>query len=168
MCYVTAFSFALRLAITNHCGKFIRRYARQMKDETSQSRFIEAFIQYAANLPEPNRRLLDEMYELAWYDIQLYPCSLEGKRLVKPWYHYQVNFILLPLYFTLKSLYGTPSIWYNLYWKSWIEKRIAEAVRNDFASAFLLRRSIRRQSCDFSVRLFTFTSTQGLSTGNKR
>ena len=47
----------------------------------------------------------------------------------------------------------------NLYWKSWIEKRIAEAVRNDFASAFLLRRSIRRQSCDFSVRLFTFTST---------
>ena len=30
--------------------------------------------------------LLDEMYELAWYDIQLYPCSLEGKRLVKPWY----------------------------------------------------------------------------------
>lgn len=36
-------------------------------------------------------------------------------------------------------LYGTPSIWYNLYWKSWIEKRIAEAVRNDFASAFLLQ-----------------------------
>ena len=69
------------------CFRFAEAvYARQMKDETSQSRFIEAFIQYAANLPEPNRRLLDEMYELAWYDIQLYPCSLEGKRLVKPWY----------------------------------------------------------------------------------
>ena len=69
------------------CSRFAEAvYARQMKDETSQSRFIEAFIQYAANLPEPNRRLLDEMYELAWYDIQLYPCSLEGKRLVKPWY----------------------------------------------------------------------------------
>ena len=65
------------------CFRFAEAvYARQMKDETSQSRFIEAFIQYAANLPEPNRRLLDEMYELAWYDIQLYPCSLEGKRLV--------------------------------------------------------------------------------------
>ena len=69
------------------CFRFAEAvYARQMKDETSQSRFIEAFIQYAANLPEPNRRLLDEMYELAWYDIQLYPYSLEGKRLVKPWY----------------------------------------------------------------------------------
>ena len=56
------------------CFRFAEAvYARQMKDETSQSRFIEAFIQYAANLPEPNRRLLDEMYELAWYDIQLYP-----------------------------------------------------------------------------------------------
>lgn len=69
------------------CFRFAEAvYVRQMKGETSQSRFIEAFIQYAANLPEPNRRLLDEMYELAWYDIQLYPCSLEGKRLVKPWY----------------------------------------------------------------------------------
>ena len=44
------------------CFRFAEAvYARQMKDETSQSRFIEAFIQYAANLPEPNRRLLDEM-----------------------------------------------------------------------------------------------------------
>ena len=69
------------------CFRFAEAvYARQMKDETSQSRFIEAFIRYAATLPEPNRRLLDEMYELAWYDIQLYPCSLEGKQLMKPWY----------------------------------------------------------------------------------
>ena len=69
------------------CFRFAEAvYAWQMKGETSRSRFIEAFIQYAATLPEPNRRLLDEMYELAWYDIQLYPCSLEGKRLVKPWY----------------------------------------------------------------------------------
>lgn len=69
------------------CFRFAEAvYARQMKGETSQSRFIEAFIQYAANLPEPNRRLLDEMYDLAWYDIQLYPCSLEGKQLMKPWY----------------------------------------------------------------------------------
>ena len=42
-------------------------------------------------------------------------------------------------FLTKSFLYGTPSIWYNLYWKSWIEKRVAEAVRNDFASAFLLR-----------------------------
>lgn len=69
------------------CFRFAEAvYAQQVKGEMSQSRFIEAFIQYAANLPEPNRRLLDEMYELAWYDIQLYPCSLEGKELVKPWY----------------------------------------------------------------------------------
>lgn len=69
------------------CFRFAEAvYARQMKGETSQSRFIEAFIQYAATLPEPNRRLLDEMYELAWYDIQRYPCCLEGKRFVKPWY----------------------------------------------------------------------------------
>ena len=68
------------------CFRFAEAvYARQMKDETSRSRFIEAFIQYAANLPEPNRRLLDEMYELAWYNIQLYPCSLEEKPLMKPW-----------------------------------------------------------------------------------
>lgn len=69
------------------CFRFAEAvYARQMKGEMSQSRFIEAFIQYAANLPEPNRRLLDEMYELAWYDIQLYPCSLEGNHHMKPWY----------------------------------------------------------------------------------
>ena len=37
---------------------------------------------------------------------------------------------------TKSFLYGTSAIWYNLYWKSWIEKRIAEAVRDDFASAF--------------------------------
>ena len=61
-------------------------YAQQVKGETSQARFVEAFIKYAASLPEPNRRLLDEMYELAWYDIQLYPCSLGGKPLMKPWY----------------------------------------------------------------------------------
>ena len=68
------------------CFRFAEAvYARQVKGEMSQSRFIEAFIKYAASLPEPNRRLLDEMYELAWYDIQLYPCSLEGKELVKPW-----------------------------------------------------------------------------------
>ena len=69
------------------CFRFAEAvYAQQVKGETNQSRFIEAFIQYAANLPEPNRRLLDEMYELAWYDIQLYPCSLEEKPLMKPWY----------------------------------------------------------------------------------
>lgn len=69
------------------CFRFAEAvYVRQMKGETSQSRFIEAFIQYATNLPESNRRLLDEMYELAWYDIQLYPCSLEEKPLMKPWY----------------------------------------------------------------------------------
>ena len=69
------------------CFRFAEAvYAQQVKGETNQSRFIEAFIQYAANLPEPNRRLLDEMYELAWYDIQLYPCSLEGNHHMKPWY----------------------------------------------------------------------------------
>lgn len=69
------------------CFRFAEAvYARQMKGEMSQTRFIEAFIKYAASLPEPNRRLLDEMYELAWYDIQLYHCSLEGKPLMKPWY----------------------------------------------------------------------------------
>ena len=69
------------------CFRFAEAvYTQQVKGETSQSRFIEAFIQYAANLPEPNRRLLDEMYELAWHDIQLYPCSLEDKPFMKPWY----------------------------------------------------------------------------------
>jgi len=69
------------------CFRFAEAvYAQQVKGETNQSRFIEAFIQYAANLSEPNRRLLDEMYELAWHNIQLYPCSLEGKHLMKPWY----------------------------------------------------------------------------------
>lgn len=61
-------------------------YAQKVKGEKSQPRFVEEFIKYAANLPEPNRRLLDELYELAWYDIQLYPCSLGGKPLMKPWY----------------------------------------------------------------------------------
>ena len=38
--------------------------------DLSQSRFMEQFIKYAAGLPEPNRNLIDAMYEAGW-DIML-------------------------------------------------------------------------------------------------
>ena len=94
------------------CFRFAEAvYARQMKGETSQSRFIEEFIKYAASLPEPNRRLLDEMYELAWYGIQLYPCSLEGKPLMNPWYCRQsISLYSWWIFCLLKILYNISKI----------------------------------------------------------
>lgn len=51
-----------------------------------ESRFVEDFIQYAAALPEPNRRVLDMMYEAAWQIICIYRFGMTRDQVPEPWY----------------------------------------------------------------------------------
>lgn len=63
--------------------------ARQKNGGTKnlqESRFVEDFIQYAATLPEPNRRVLDMMYEAAWYIICIYRFGMTKDQVPEPWY----------------------------------------------------------------------------------
>ena len=63
--------------------------ARQKKGGTKnlqESRFVEDFIQYAAALPEPNRRVLDMMYEAAWHIICIYRFGMTKDQVPEPWY----------------------------------------------------------------------------------
>ena len=54
--------------------------------DLNQSHFMEQFIKYAAGLPEPNRNLLDAMYEAAWHIIQIYRYGADPDRVPEPWY----------------------------------------------------------------------------------
>lgn len=63
--------------------------ARQKNGGTKnlqESRFVEDFIQYAAALPEPNRRVLDMMYEAAWHIICIYRFGMTRDQVPEPWY----------------------------------------------------------------------------------
>ena len=63
--------------------------ARQKNGGTKnpqESRFVEDFIQYAAVLPEPNRRVLDMMYEAAWHIICIYRFGMTRDQVPEPWY----------------------------------------------------------------------------------
>ena len=63
--------------------------ARQKNGGTKnlqESRFVEDFIQYAAALPEPNRRVLDMMYEAAWHIICIYRFGMTKDQVPEPWY----------------------------------------------------------------------------------
>lgn len=63
--------------------------ARQKNGGTKnlqESRFVEDFIQYAAALPEPNRRVLDMMYEAAWHVICIYRFGMTRDQVPEPWY----------------------------------------------------------------------------------
>lgn len=52
----------------------------------SQSQFIEKFIQVADSLPEANRRLLDQLYEVAWNVLQIYRYDADPSHVPAPWY----------------------------------------------------------------------------------
>lgn len=54
--------------------------------DLSQSRFMEQFIKYAAGLPEPNRNLIDAMYEAAWHIIHIYRYGADPDYVPEPWY----------------------------------------------------------------------------------
>ena len=54
--------------------------------DPSRSHFLEQFIKYAAGLPETNRNLIDEMYEMAWHVIQIYRYGADPDRVPEPWY----------------------------------------------------------------------------------
>lgn len=48
--------------------------------------FIQDFIMDVATMPEPNRVLIDYLYEVAWYSIYQYKYGAVGKQIPEPWY----------------------------------------------------------------------------------
>lgn len=48
--------------------------------------FIQDFIMDAAMMPEPNRVLIDYLYEAAWYSIYQYKYGAAGEKVPEPWY----------------------------------------------------------------------------------
>ena len=40
-----------------------------MTDREEKENFVDLFVRNASLMPEPNRKLIDCMYEAAWYSI---------------------------------------------------------------------------------------------------
>ena len=51
-----------------------------------QEQFMEAFIKDAALMPEPNRKLVDFMYEVAWHILFEYRYGYPQDKVPAPWY----------------------------------------------------------------------------------
>lgn len=51
-----------------------------------QEQFMETFIKDAALMPEPNRKLVDFMYEVAWHILFEYRYSYPQDKAPAPWY----------------------------------------------------------------------------------
>lgn len=72
------------------CYQFAEAVIESQRDSTikdqNQSHFLEQFIKYAAGLPEANRCLIDEMYEMAWQVIQIYRYGADPDCVPEPWY----------------------------------------------------------------------------------
>lgn len=51
-----------------------------------QEQFMEAFIKDAALMPEPNRKLVDFMYEVAWHILFEYRYGYPQDKAPAPWY----------------------------------------------------------------------------------
>ena len=72
------------------CYQFAEAVIESQRDGTikdlSQSHFLEQFIKYAAGLPEANRILIDEMYEMAWQVIHIYRYGADPDCVPEPWY----------------------------------------------------------------------------------
>ena len=51
-----------------------------------QEQFMEAFIKDAALMPEPNRKLVDFMYEVAWHILFEYRYGYPQDKVPVPWY----------------------------------------------------------------------------------
>ena len=64
----------------------IIRIALREQDVCGDDKAIEPFIEMANRLPEANRFLLDQMYELAWNVIYMFKYSVSPDKVPAPWY----------------------------------------------------------------------------------
>lgn len=49
-------------------------------DREEKENFVDLFVRNAALMPEPNRKLIDCMYEAAWYSIYMFKYGLDGQK----------------------------------------------------------------------------------------
>ena len=59
---------------------------RLVTDREEKENFVDLFVRNAALMPEPNRKLIDCMYEAAWYSIYMFKYGLDGQKVPAPWY----------------------------------------------------------------------------------
>lgn len=64
----------------------IIRIALREQDVNGKNDLIEHFIEMANKLPEANRFLLDQMYELAWNVIYMFKYDVSPDKVPAPWY----------------------------------------------------------------------------------
>lgn len=60
-------------------------------DREEKENFVDLFVRNAALMPEPNRKLIDCMYEAAWYSIYMFKYGLDGQKVPAPWYDTKEN-----------------------------------------------------------------------------
>ena len=56
-----------------------------------EENFVDLFVRNAALMPELNRKLIDCMYEVAWYSIYMFKYGLDGQKVPAPWYDTKEN-----------------------------------------------------------------------------
>ncbi|BEI60383.1 hypothetical protein Blut17040_14120 [Blautia luti] len=59
---------------------------RLVTDREEEENFVDLFVRNAALMPEPNRKLIDCMYEAAWYSIYMFKYGLDRQKVPAPWY----------------------------------------------------------------------------------
>ena len=64
----------------------ILRIALREQDVCGNNDLIEQFIEKANKMPEANRFLLDQMYELAWKVIYMFKYGVSPDKVPAPWY----------------------------------------------------------------------------------
>ena len=57
-----------------------------MTDREEKENFVDLFVRNAVLMPEPNRKLIDCMYEAAWYSIYMFKYGLDRQKVPAPWY----------------------------------------------------------------------------------
>lgn len=59
---------------------------RLVTDRKEKEDFVNLFVRSAAQMPEPNRKLIDCMYEAAWHCIYMFKYNLDSQKVPAPWY----------------------------------------------------------------------------------
>lgn len=65
----------------------IIRIALREQEVNGKNDLIEQFIEIANKMPEANRFLLDQMYELAWNVIYMFKYGVSSDKVPAPWYN---------------------------------------------------------------------------------
>ena len=64
---------------------------RLVTDREEKENFVDLFVRNTDLMPEPNRKLIDCMYEAAWYSIYMFKYGLDGQKVPAPWYDTKEN-----------------------------------------------------------------------------